>query len=273
MRTINWKLVVAVGIVGSLFLGSSTHASSVTKTASSAFASFTDTNFTSDAGLVFPKFDPALGRLTGMDISIAGVVTTKLTLKNIGATSNTATASSNVYILAQDAGNRLTKTIFSENDGASVVPVDQFPVAIGGTSVPEAYIPSRTQLVLSQDTGSQTLAAGASMTSGVLTTSVTKSQHYTNSQLLADFTGVRNYAPGTQNYSLRVLAKAMTITTAGGGNFEASQVTQASVNGSVTYYYEYSAVPEATTMLLGGMAVMPMLMQRRRERREETSDC
>ena len=31
-------------------------------------------------------------------------------------------------------------------------------------------------------------------------------------------------------------------------------------------YLQYSAVPEATTMILGGMAVMPILMQRRRQR-------
>ena len=35
-------------------------------------------------------------------------------------------------------------------------------------------------------------------------------------------------------------------------------------------YLSYSAVPEATTMLLGSAAVMPLLMQRRRQARKSS---
>jgi hypothetical protein len=98
---------------------------------------------------------------------------------------------------------------------------------------------------------------GGSVTSGTLTKAGTSSDQYTAAAVLAEFTG-----PGT------IVLPASTFTqtwlTNTGGNTYASQVTNASLTGTVTYFY--NPVPEPSTVLsLAGM-LLPAAFKLRRRR-------
>jgi len=93
------------------------------------------------------------------------------------------------------------------------------------------------------------IGAGQSTSSGLLTTTGTRGDTYTLAAVLAEFTG-------TGNISLPASTKTRTVLDYEGGNSLASQVSFASLTGTVTY--NYTPVPEPTTMITGALLLLLM---------------
>ena len=144
-------------------------------------------------------------------------------------------------------GFTTTLTITNESDSAS-----------NGTAKTEVQLSvqdaglnlSTPQLDLLSSPFSYSLGAGGSVSSGLLTQTGTSSDQYTLSAILAEFNG-----PGT--ISLAASTFTQTDLSNTGGNTAASQVTNASLTGSVTYYY--AAVPEPSTFALLGAGAIGLL--------------
>lgn len=99
------------------------------------------------------------------------------------------------------------------------------------------------------------LAPGASLTSPLLTQTGSSSDLYTLAAILAEFTGAGNITLNASTFSQTLLANT-------GGNTAASQVSDASLTGTVTY--TYSVVPEPSTVALLSLAALPLLRRQRR---------
>jgi hypothetical protein len=159
--------------------------------------------------LSFPQFNPSLGTLTGVEIDLAGHMTTTVTVtENDGALSY-GNAKTELQMTVQDVGGNLSGTPQIDMIG------------------PEFYY---------------SLNAGGSVTSGLLTKSGSSSDLYTSAPILAEFTGTGSFALRASTFTQTLLANT-------GGNTNAGQVTNASLTGLVTYYYTTAPpVPEPVTM-------------------------
>ena len=148
--------------------------------------------------LQFPKFDPALGTLTEVDISLTGAMQTQLTVLNVDS-ELPSSGHTNTHLLftVQDAGLNL------HDPG----------IDMSGPSF--AY----------------SLNAGDSLSSGVLTKSLSSTGIYTAPAILAEFTG-------TGVFSLDAGTFTETALFSTGGNTESEQMTDASLTGTVTYEYD-----------------------------------
>jgi hypothetical protein len=101
---------------------------------------------------------------------------------------------------------------------------------------------------------SYSLGPGGSSTSGTLTKSGSSSDQYTASVVLAEFTGGGSIVLPAGTFTQTWLTNT-------GGNTFASQVTNASLTGTVTYFYE---LPEPTTICLLGLGGLALLRKGRR---------
>jgi hypothetical protein len=105
---------------------------------------------------------------------------------------------------------------------------------------------------------SYSLGAGAGTSSGLLTGNNVSDLTYTLGTILTEFTGGGNISLNASTFTQPLLANT-------GGNTAASQVTDASLTGTVTYTYE--AVPEPSTfgLLALGLGALPILRRRQRQ--------
>jgi hypothetical protein len=101
-----------------------------------------------------------------------------------------------------------------------------------------------------------TLPPGGSVTSPLLTKSGTSSDLYTLAAILAEFTGVGNISLSGSTFTQTLLANT-------GGNTVASQVTDASLTGTVTYTYTEIPEPSTFALLSLGLAALPILRRKR----------
>lgn len=251
MRGMNTKLALAgaVALMSGLFMTPSANAISpggpfnATTYILNALTDF-DSPGTTNQTLSFPQFNDQGGslKLQSMTLTLNGTLRTDGVLTNNSDTSGTSKITTTLYILVQDAvgpNGHLT------TGGA---PVNQLPLA--ANTIPTSY-----QFDMSKASPIYTLAPGVPQVFGYSATGTDGGETYTNALVLNEFTG-------TGNVTLNVAARTWFDLGGTAGNVSYTQNTTGTVNGTVTY--QYASVPEATTMLLGGMAVMPILMQRRR---------
>jgi hypothetical protein len=166
--------------------------------------------------LSFPKFDSSLGTLVAVDLYVRGDISTVLTVHNSSPTGSTGHANTHLQVSVQDAGDNLLAP----------------------------------QIDILSPSYNYNLAAGQSVTSGTLTKYGTSTDQYTDSAVLAEFTG-----PGTILLSASTFTETALFNT--GGNTDASQVTQAKLTGTVTYHY--NATPEPSTLVLFAIGTVSLL--------------
>lgn len=257
MRVSKSKLVIAaaMALTGSLLLAAPASAEQVSYTVGDSTGgipkTLTDFGVGTPQGpcqILFPQFDPTGGKvLTKVTLALAATMYT--TIYYTSSTSSFS-AETTLNLWVHDAGNLLTL------DGRTTDKLMNPTIQLAKKVWPSGPTPTDAE-------GRYTIEANT----GLLTQSGSmSSQAYTNPAVLAEFTG-------TGSRGLAVDTSTATTMTFYSGNGGGRQVTDAQLGGTVTYEYSYAAVPEATTMLLGGMAMMPMLMQRRRERSAETLGC
>lgn len=173
--------------------------------------------------LAFPKFNPALGTLTQIQLEISATVHTTLTITNTGIDPSSGNAKTEVLISVVDPGNNFSPV------GPDII----FPVGGYGYS----------------------LAGGASVSSGLLTGSGSNTQDITNPTTLALFQGAGSVILNASTFTQTLLANT-------GGNTSANQVTDASADGTV--YYFYDPVPEPASLGLLGTGAAILLLRKRK---------
>jgi hypothetical protein len=175
--------------------------------------------------LAFPMFDSSLGTLTSVKLDLTGNFSTVITVTNIGTSSSTGTAKTEVAVTVQDGGNNLL-----------VPELDMFSSNFSFTNLP----------------------AGQSVTSGTIIKSGSSSDIYTLPAVLAEFTG-----PGT--IVLPASTYTQTWIAYNGGNSNATQVTNAQLTGSVTYTYAPVPEPSTFALFgIGAFGLLGYVWRKRR---------
>ena len=179
------------------------------------------TNFLGQTGTV-AQFDPSLGTLTQVIITLTGGGTT-----DINVTANNPTSATDFSQLATSVSMQLT----DPTDGA----VNPIAAASGGPTIPYPYL---------------VVTSSTPYDSGVLSMSGTPvNQTLTSS--LTSFIGL-----GLVTFDLSAFATTTTSST--GGNFTAGQITDAS--GGVSVEYDYNppptGTPEPGTLTLFGTGLL-----------------
>lgn len=192
-----------------LFVFCAAGVSSATTIQSGPYATTTPVSYTPTdwlATLLFPKFNPALGTLTEVDIALTGAMQTQLTVLNVDSgLPSSGHANTHLLLMVQNAGLNL-------NDPA---------IDMNGPSF--AY----------------SLNPGGSVTSGVLTKSLSSTGRYTDPTVLTEFTGGGSVSLDASTFTETALFST-------GGNTESEQETSASLTGTVTYKYDSEIPEPAT---------------------------
>ncbi len=203
-------LFIAIAIFGILVGGRAGEALAETLGPFSAVVPVIRTDWTNGT-LSFPQFNPALGTLTAVTITLSGTLDTTLTVTNQGSSNSSGSATTEVQVSVLD----------TDNDLAGDSPqLDFF----------SASFPYRN------------LGPGDSVESGLLTAAETSTFGYTDAGTLGEFTG-------TGDISLTGSTVTYTLLRYTGGNTDATQVTSAGLDGLVTYTYS-AIVPEPGTLWL-----------------------
>ena len=162
--------------------------------------------------LEFPQFNPALGTLISVELNLSTTLSTSLTITNTSATSSGSTAFTEVQFTVQDTGGYL-------NPG------------------------NQPQLNVLSPNFTNTIPGNGSVMSGVLVSSNSFSTTLTQPSLLSEFTGSGNITLNAGTFTL-----AYTSDTT--GDTEASQSSEASLTGDVTYNFDPTPTPEPSTIAL-----------------------
>jgi hypothetical protein len=170
--------------------------------------------------ITFPRFDPALGFLTAVQLDLLGEVTTDITIVNGNPLSGlSGNARTDVKYTVQDTGMNLV-------DPGLVV---SSPTYFFNLTDAEGGMPSGN--------------------SGPMTDSNSSSNTYTLLAILTEFTGVVPIILSADTETVLVVGPP-------GGSIQ-SEETVASLNGSVTYFYE--PVPEPSTLVLAALGAIGAL--------------
>ena len=196
-----------------------------------AQASAWSTNFTTSTpvpstltdwtrSLTFPQYNPAWtggGALTQIDITISSSLDTYFAITNNSPSNSVGTVKTEITISINDPSNLVAFT--------SLNPwIDKmFPSSGNGWN----------------------LAPGAGTTLGTFTSSAAGAASYTDAGVMSEFTG-------TGNILLPSTAHAETWEEFTGGNVDISQITHASLTGTITYW---AVIPEPSTALLVGLGL------------------
>jgi len=173
--------------------------------------------------LTFPQFNPSLGTLDSVVLTLSGSLTTTITLTNISGllgspAPSSGTASTQSAVSVQDSANDLTN-----------------PMA---------------HLVIMSPPQSYTLPGTGAITGTFAQpeTTLSDSFTYTGSAVLTDFSG---------SGSIPLLASTSTGIVYSGEETYPSQVSSAALNGTVTY--NYTPVPEPSALVLLAVGAIGLL--------------
>ncbi len=162
--------------------------------------------------LEFSQFNPALGTLISVELNLSTTVSSTLVITNTSSSSSGSTAFTEVQITVQDPGNNLT-------------------------------VGNQPQLDVSTPNFSATIPGDSSVTSGVLTNSGSYSTTLTQASILSEFTG-------TGNVTLNAGTFTQAYTSDTTGDTDASETTEASLTGNVTYNFDPTPTPEPSSLAL-----------------------
>lgn len=187
--------------------------------------------------LSFPKFDPSWGTLTSVTVELTGEIQSSVTFNSI------------------ENGSQLTKL-----GTETYVALENSELGFDGIADGNEEDIVLVQAIKNWPLGSTTVNAGDTLDVNVSGTNDWQKSYSSPADLSLFIGGAGDL--------LEFLVSTITDTTLTirAGNGSATQVTSARVQGKITYNYEYAAVPEATTLLLGTAAGMPLVMHRRRRR-------
>lgn len=170
--------------------------------------------------LTFPMFSPSNGTLTAVVLDLSSSMSTVLTIHNTSPSGSTGWAKTEVVLTVQD---------------------------------PSGYF-GNPQVDFLSPQYNFALGAGEQVTSGTLVRNGSNSGlSYTDAGTLAEFTG-------TGNISISAFTNTYAVISYTGGNTDAVQVTNASANGHITYFYD---TPEPLTLSLLAVGGMALLRRRR----------
>jgi hypothetical protein len=191
--------------------------------------------------LEFAQFNSNLGTLDSVTIDISGSLSTTLTVTNNGDTEQSGSARTELRVGIEDPNNLLGFTEPPNNGVGDNPAID--------VDSPKYFF----DLAAGDDGGhSSSGLLTASYDSGALT--------YTLSAILNEFSN-----PGGGTVTLNAGTFTQTTVSDAGGNASASQVTDASLTGIVTYNYAaVSSAPEPATMAMMGGALIGLGLLRKR---------
>ena len=168
------------------------------------------------SNLTFPQFDPSLGTLTEVQLTLSGSLTTDLNIVNSAESASSGNAKTEVADFPPGPGGRSCfLPAFSANRRL-----------FAGVCL---FLGGRRQHRFGHAWGSRSLRATTTRLRAVL----------------SDFTGGGTIALSASTFTQTDVSNT-------GGNTSASQMTEASLTGSVTYYYNppLPATPEPSTLAL-----------------------
>ncbi len=172
--------------------------------------------------LAFSQFNPALGTLISVELNLSTALSTTLTITNTSATSSASTAFTEMQITVQDPGGYLNAS-------------------------------DQPQLDVSSPNFGYTIPGNSSVTSGILTQDGSFSTTLTQPSILSEFTGSGNVTLTASTFTL-----AYTSDTT--GDTAASQSSEASLTGDVTYNINPTPTPEPSTcaLMLVGLSALAL---------------
>lgn len=221
------KKILAVALT--VVAGLGVQADTVNYTNSIPNTTLTDWNNT----LNLTKFNPSLGTLNSINISLSSALSTDLSVTNNGASRITGSAYTDLQIFVDNPG---TYDLFG----------------LGGTNSPALTLNTPSfSFVLLGVTGYGTNST--TLSSGLVSTS---SGDITDSSTLTLFTGTGSVGLPTFSYTQ--------VGTLSHGNFSATQISKGGLEAVVTYDYTVP-VPEPTTfaMIGAGLAGLGLVWRRR----------